>query len=142
MTILLQELLIIICVVTVIAVFVVNTSANMYYYNTQNTSGVYPDVTWVGYFLLLNPAFTVLEMIISQYTSQNIISELASGLNGTMPSIFMDYWFECSIVVQLVLTFIFLMLAARFLDPLRRKEKEKSSKKRKKKKKKSGDVDD
>lgn len=131
-------ILIIICGLTVVAVFVANTSANMYYYNTNSQTGIYPDVTWAGYLLLLNPAFTVLEMIISQYTSENLIAELASGLNGTMPSIFMNHWFECSIVVQLVLTVVLLILAARFLDPLRRKEKarktEKSSKKEKRRK--------
>lgn len=59
-----------------------------------------------------------------------------------MPSLFIDYWFECSIAVQLALTCLFLFLAARFLDPLRRKEKARKTKKSKKKKKKeSGDVD-
>ena len=129
-------------VLTVIVVFVANASANMYYYNMQSNTAPYPDVTWAAYFLLINPAFTMLEMVISQYSSENLVSALSSGLNGHIPSLFVDHWFECSIVVQLVLTCLFLFLATRFLDPLRRKEKaRKTKKKRRKKKEESGGVD-
>lgn len=135
-------ILMIVCGVTVIVVFVANASANMYYYNMQSNTAPYPDVTWAAYFLLINPAFTMLEMVISQYSSENLVSALSSGLNGHIPSLFVDHWFECSIVVQLVLTCLFLFLATRFLDPLRRKEKaRKTKKKRRKKKEESGGVD-
>lgn len=135
-------ILMIICGLTVIAVFVANTSADMYYYNVQNGSGTVPDVTWVGYFLLINPAFTMLEMVMRQYTSDNLISTLSSGLNGNIPSLFVDHWFVCSIVIQLLITCLLLFLSARFLDPLRRKEKaRKTKKKRRKKKEESGGVD-
>ncbi|HBA96978.1 MAG TPA: hypothetical protein DCZ23_02615 [Lachnospiraceae bacterium] len=134
-------ILMIVCGVTAITVFVANTSANMYYHSV-NSAGAYPDVTWAGYLLLINPAFTMFEMVMSQGSSENLIQIMSSGLNGTMPSLFIDYWFECSIAVQLALTCLFLFLAARFLDPLRRKEKARKTKKSKKKKKKeSGDVD-
>ena len=129
-------------VLIIIVVFVANASANMYYYNMQSNTAPYPDVTWAAYFLLINPAFTMLEMVISQYSSENLVSALSSGLNGHIPSLFVDHWFECSIVVQLVLTCLFLFLATRFLDPLRRKEKaRKTKKKRRKKKEESGGVD-
>lgn len=140
-TVLAFGVLMIICGVTVIVVFVANTGANMYYYNVQNATGSYPDVTWAGYFLLINPAFTMLEMVWGQYASENLVSIMASGLNGNMPSLFIDYWFECSVAVQLVLTCLFLFLAARFLDPLRRKEKARKTKKKRRKKEKSGDID-
>lgn len=153
-TVLAFGMLVIICVLTVIIVLVANASANMYYYNSIQSSpynmavstlqvNTVPDVTWAAYFLLINPAFTVLEMVSKQYMAGNLVSQMSSALNGNMPSLFINHWFICSVVVQLVLTCMFLFLATRFLDPLRRKEKERKTKKKSKKKKnKSGDLNE
>ncbi len=123
-----------VCGVTAIAVFIANEGANIYYYTVQNSSGDVPDVTLVMYFLLINPAFTIFHMISGQFMGGDMLSYMASALNGSLLPFVQDYWFLCSIAVQLILTVIFLKLAALFLDPLRRKEKvRKNSNKNKKK---------
>lgn len=142
-TVLSFAMLLFLCAGTVIIVFAANEGANIYYYNVQNSVVDYPDVTWAGYFLLINPAFTMFEMVSGQYTSDNIITFLSSALNGDMLPFVVDHWFLCSIVIQLVFTALFLLLAARFLDPLRRKERVRKTKKSgRKKKKESGDMNE
>ncbi|MCI9078283.1 MAG: ABC transporter permease subunit [Lachnospiraceae bacterium] len=126
-----------VCGVTAIAILVANEGANIYYYTVQNSSGDVPDVTWVMYFLLINPAFTMFHMVSEQFMGENVLSYMASGLNGRLLPFVQDYWFLCSIVLQLVFTAIFLKLAALFLDPLRRKEKARKNSNNTKKKKKA-----
>ena len=123
-----------VCAVTAISVYIANECANIYYYTVQNSSGDVPDVTWVIYFLLINPAFTMFYMVSGQFMGENMLGYMASALNGRLVPFVQDYWFVCSIVVQLLLTLVFLKLAALFLDPLRRKEKARKSIRKKKKK--------
>lgn len=126
----------VVCGVTAIAVFISNECANIYYYTVQNSSGNVPDVTLAIYPLLINPAFTIFHMVSGQFMGENMLSYMASALNGELLPFVQDYWFLCSIAAQLVFTALFLKLAALFLDPLRRKEKaRKSSNKNNKKKK-------
>lgn len=127
----------IVCGVTAIAVFIANEAANIYYYTVQNSTGTVPDVAFIIYFLLINPAFTIFEMVTRQYMGENMLSYMASSLNGELLPFVQDYWFLCSIVVQLLLAALFLKLAALFLDPLRRKEKARKTSNSKKKKKKT-----
>ncbi len=124
----------IVCGVTAIAVFVANEGANIYYYTVQNSTGDVPDVSWVMYALLINPAFTIFNMVSRQYMSDDLLYYMANALNGEILPFIKDYWFICSIVSQLVLTLLFLKLATVFLDPLRRKEKARKNKGRKSKK--------
>lgn len=109
----------VVCGVTAIAVFVANEGANIYYYTVQNSSGDVPDVTWTMYPLLINPAFTIFHMVSEQFMGENLLSYMASALNGELLPFVQDYWFLCSIAAQLVFTVLFLKLAALFLDPLR-----------------------
>ena len=127
----------VVCGVTAIAVFVANEGANIYYYTVQNSSGDVPDVTWTMYPLLINPAFTIFHMVSEQFMGENLLSYMASALNGELLPFVQDYWFLCSIAVQLVFTVLFLKLAALFLDPLRRKEKARKNNNKTKKKKKA-----
>lgn len=137
-TVLSFAILMLICAGTAIVVLVANTGANIYFYNVKNSIGNVPDVTWAGYFLLINPAFTMLEMVSGQYESDDMVGYLGSGLNGEIHPFVSEHWFLCSMVLQLLLTGVFLVLAARFLDPLRGKEKVKK-KDGKGKRRKSGD---
>ncbi|MFG6392996.1 MAG: ABC transporter permease [Lachnospiraceae bacterium] len=127
----------VVCGVTAIAVFIANEAANIYYYTVQNSTGTVPDVSFVMYFLLINPAFTIFQMVTKQYMGESMLSYMASALNGELLPFVQDYWFLCSIVAQLLLAALFLKLAALFLDPLRRKEKARKSSNSKKKRKKA-----
>lgn len=127
----------VVCGVTAIAVFIANEGANIYYYTVQNSSGSVPDVSWVIYPLLINPAFTIFHMVSRQFMGENILAYMASALNGELLPFVQDYWFLCSIALQLLLTVLFLKLAALFLDPLRRKEKARRSSNKSKKKNKA-----
>jgi len=128
-------LVILICGGTAIGVYLFNEFSNIYYYSVQNGSGNPPDVSWGGYFLLINPAFTLLELVMQQYGSEGMVYRLGPALNGQLLPFIEDHWFLCSIIIQLVITFIFLKLAAIFLDPLRRKEKARKVNKSRRKKK-------
>lgn len=145
-TVLSLAMVMIVCGLTAVIVLIANIGANIYYYNVlgggSNVS--VPDVSWASYFLLVNPAFTLFQLIFSQYWPEDIIGTLGTALNGNIPPFISEHWFICSIAVQLVLTFVFLKLATRFLDPLRHSEKAKKEKKgkRRKKERKSGDIDD
>ncbi len=124
----------IVCGVTAIAVLVANEGANIYYYTVQNSNGTVPDVSWIMYPLLINPAFTIFHMVSRQYMSDDLLYYMANALNGEILPFVKDYWFICSIAAQLVLTLLFLKLATVFLDPLRRKEKARKTKGRKSRK--------
>lgn len=139
-------LVFIVCVVTAIVVLVANAAANIYYYNVMNGVGKVPDVTWAGYLLLINPAFTMLQMSMEQYAAESMVYALGSGLNGHIITFVEENWFLCSMIVQLACTVVFVKLAAFFLDPLRKKKdkerKQKGKKGKSRKKGKSGDADE
>lgn len=127
-----------VCGLTAIGVLVANTGANIYYYNMQNINSnvKVPDVTWAAYPLLINPAFTLLNMVLKNYGAVDMVSKLGPGLNGELISFVEDYWFLCSMVLQVLCTLLFIKLAAVLLDPLRRKERNRKINKKEKKSKK------
>ena len=119
----------IVCFVTAIVVFLTNLGSNLYYYNVMNGTGPWPDVTEVLYILLINPAFTTINMIFDQYGAYSAMDMLQNGLNGKLPNFVVEHWFWCSIAAQLLCTFCFVKLAAHFLNPLRVKKSKKKGRK-------------
>ncbi len=127
----------IVCGLTAIGVLIANTGANIYYYNMQNINAniKVPDVTWAAYPLLINPAFTLIDMVLKNYGAIDMVSKLGPGLNGKLLPFVEDYWFLCSMVLQILFTLLFIKLAALLLDPLRRKERSRKVNKKDKKEK-------
>ena len=81
------------------------------------------------YILLINPAFTTINMIFDQYGAYSAMDMLQNGLNGKLPNFIVEHWYWCSIAAQLLCTFSFVKLAAHFLNPLRVKKSKKRGKK-------------
>ena len=148
-------MVVIICIVTAVFVLFANAFANMYYYNVMGGKGIVPDVSWAGYVLLINPAFTIINMSVEQYGSESLAFELFRGLNtplsgaaggglsNAVNSFVMNHWLIISLLCQLLITALLLKMSARFLNPLRRrKEKERKESKKARKKKKRGDADE
>lgn len=87
-------------------------------------SATVPETKGIGggvLLLLLNPAITIASMMTRQFGSYVSFSEFITEI-GSSPQFFLNYWFEISLVVQLLLSAIFIYISSRFLNPIRRKK--------------------
>jgi len=75
------------------------------------------------YLMLLNPAVTFYGLINGQAGDQNAIYKLCNFFGTYEENFMIDHWIPISIVIQLLLAGIFLSLAVRAIDPLKRKGK-------------------
>lgn len=88
------------------------------------SGGVYnaPDVGNLILILLVNPIVTMIAMITDQFGNYSefakILSEYGKG-NSTI----IENWFVVSVILQLVLSAAFILGAARFLNPLRKRRR-------------------
>lgn len=72
--------------------------------------------------LLVNPLVTLLLTLFTQTGQYNVFLTYINKL-GTCNSFVLDHWFPISIAVQLTIAFLFLLFAARLLNPIKRKTK-------------------
>lgn len=91
--------------------------------NQYDANGNYilPDVGNLLLILLLNPIVTIVSMITEQFGSH---SEFVAFLEsfGTVNTFVVEHWFVTSIVLQMVLSVIFVFCASKLLNPLRKKK--------------------
>ena len=109
-----------VCGGTVIIAAVAYLLANLYFYNVLGDSGKMPDVSAVSYILLINPAFSILEMVTGQYNKMSAVKYIALKLGGSLPGFVTENWYVLSLISQTVCTFIFIEAAAFFLNPLKK----------------------
>ena len=91
---------------------------------TLPASGI--DMGWLPLLLLFNPAVGVSNAIINAYKGVSGIEVIFQYLSGTVASgitKLYPYWTWISLAVTLLLGFMFVVLAARRIDSVRRKEK-------------------
>ncbi len=95
----------------IIYLLVVQSYENNYY--NSGAVGNYnpPGLGNLTLLLLVNPAMTLLSMITKQYGSMDIFKEVLDSFGGIHESI-VNNWYYISVAVQLVLSGIFLKLAA------------------------------
>ena len=74
------------------------------------------------FILLINPAFTIVQMTAKHCESISVISKAAGMLNGSMPSTIVDNWFRLSMISQMIVTVILLRISAILLKPTRKKK--------------------
>lgn len=109
-----------VCGGTVIIVAVTYLLSNVYFYNVLGGSGKKPDVSAFSYVLLINPAFTILEMVTGQYDKMSAIKYVASNLGGSLPEFVADNWYGLSLLSQVICTWGFIKAAAFSLNPLKK----------------------
>ena len=108
-----------VCGGTVIIIAVVYLLLNLYFYNVLGGSGSRVDVSAASYVLLINPFFTMLDMVMEQYNTISVINRVASELGGSLPKFVTDNWYILSLFSQAVCTYIFVGISAVFLNPLK-----------------------
>lgn len=108
-----------ICGGTVIIIALVYMVSNLYFYNMAGGKGTMPDVSGIVYLLLINPAYTIFDMVISQYDQRFAIGRVVSKLGGSLPEYVTANWYSLSLLAQFICSIIFIGIAAKFLDPLR-----------------------
>lgn len=94
-------------------------------YKTNNQyaiGGIYvkPDVGNLILILLINPIITLIAMITDQFGSRLEFTNILADYGKGIPFI-VEHWFVFSIVLQLILSVVFILWAAKLLDPLRKK---------------------
>ncbi|MCI5587611.1 MAG: ABC transporter permease subunit [Lachnospiraceae bacterium] len=109
-----------VCGGTVIIVAVTYLLSNVYFYNVLGGSGKKTDVSAFSYVLLINPAFTILEMVTGQYDKMSAIKYVASNLGGSLPEFVADNWYGLSLLSQVICTWGFIKAAAFSLNPLKK----------------------
>ena len=115
---------------TGIIVVITYVLANIYYETTLGGTGAQPDISIVLLLFLLNPGITMIELLFKQYEADSFISTLVwgfNGNNGTIWNFITEHWIGISLICQLAASYLFILLAARCLDPLR-KHRSKSKK--------------
>ncbi len=116
--------IIIVCVGTVAIAVIVYLTSQLYYFSGSETASLAdgPNVSGVLWLLLINPAFTMFEMMFRQYDGSSVIDNLVTIFGGHMPACVVEHWCTLSFIVQMLFTVFFIWLAARFIDPLRCKK--------------------
>ncbi|HEX3023491.1 MAG TPA: ABC transporter permease subunit [Lachnospiraceae bacterium] len=71
--------------------------------------------------LLVNPLVTLFHTLFSQTGQYNVFLSYINKL-GTCNSFILEHWFLISILVQLGIAFLFLLLAAKLLNPIKRRK--------------------
>lgn len=101
-----------------------------------NGIGAYPkaDLGNLIFILLINPIFTLIQLFLNQFGSDSAMKVIIQEI-ATCNQFVLDNWFIISIAVQMLLALILILLAAKVLNPLKKKDKAKKYKKRKKKRK-------
>ncbi len=112
--------------IIIIAFLIENVRLNGSNYSTY----VNPDVGYVLLLLLINPAVTFFDLIVNQVGTASMLVELMDQF-GKINEIFTENWFTISIIVQLLLSGLFIWLSTRLLDPLRTRTKKIKAKKEK-----------
>lgn len=79
-----------------------------------------PDVGNLVLILLLNPIVTILAMITEQFGSHSEFTLFLEQF-GKGNEFVVYHWFIISIISQLILAFVFVLISAKLLNPLRRK---------------------
>ncbi len=77
---------------------------------------------------LINPAVTMGSMLTKQYGSGNVLDSFLREY-GNCNQFVADNWFVISVLVQLIISAILILSAARILDPLKKHSKKQSKKK-------------
>lgn len=110
------------------------------YEQAIQTTGTYAvsniNIGWIPLVLLLNPAVGFTDALITAYTGSTGIESVMAMFSGHMASgmtKLYPYWSLLSLAATLLLGFWFVMLAARRIDSVRRKEKHMKVKKKRKK---------
>lgn len=91
------------------------------------TSGVSVSMGWTPVILFLNPAIGFIDCILHTYTGISFINQFLSG--GTLGSVapglisLSNHWYWISFVVTAVIGVLFIFLAAKRLDAVRKKDK-------------------
>lgn len=119
---------------TVTLVFAIYAFRNQQIDNIFAATGVRPNMNlaWLPFLLFINPAVSMYTMMTNQYGTDYILEELLSSV-GNNSTFLLEHWFGISVVVQLTLSCLFLILAARGLNPLKERKRKIKSKKKKKK---------
>lgn len=102
-------------------------AAEVHAQNLHAQTGVYPDIN-LGYLpliLLINPAITMFHLMADNYASLSIIEEFFDTFGFNEHTFIIEHWFELSLCVQVLFGILFLTLAARKIDPLRKKSEKK-----------------
>lgn len=80
--------------------------------------------------LLISPVMSIASMMSDQFGTSTFAFDFVIDSVGNLPDFIVEHWFSISMIVQLAIAVLFLVLASKRLDPLRkRKYKEKKSKK-------------
>ncbi len=118
----------------VIAVYYIKYEQAIQATGTYSVSNI--NIGWIPLVLLLNPAVGFADALITAYTGSRGIEVVMTMISGHMASgmtKLYPYWSVLSLAVTLLLGFWFVMLAARRIDSVRRKEKHMKVKKKGKK---------
>lgn len=113
--------IVMVCGVTMLMVGLVYLIANLVsanihgtMYGTQNV-----DVSPILVILLINPAVSLVEMLMDRYAGQSFISLMNESLGGSLPGFLEKHWFVFSLIVQIGLSILIMKMAAKLVDPLR-----------------------
>lgn len=120
---------------TIVIVAVTFTVAMMNIQSNYNGVGTMPrpKMDWMFILLLLNPILTMTSMMTNQFGSTSYIAEFLNYF-GDIPEFITNHWFELSVGLQLLVSILFIFLAAKALNPLRKKRYRNKKRKPKKSK--------
>lgn len=107
------------CGGTFIIIVVVNMIVSLDIVNNIEIKGSVADVSKIAYILLINPAFTIFNMVVGENDKSYMIEIIASKLGGSLPKYMTQHWYGISLITQSLCSVMFIEIAARLLDPLK-----------------------
>lgn len=106
--------------------------SNLYYETTLGGRGPQPDISIVLLLFLINPGITMIELLFKQYEAGSFMEVIVSGFNGGNNFVWdflIEHWIGVSLICQLGFSVLFILLAAKCLDPLRKRNNKAAKKK-------------
>ena len=134
--------LIVLIVASVVGLFILQLLLmhfyDQQYYTVNATTNMTYNPPQLGYLMLVlfwNPAVTICSMLVEHIGGNNVLRDLF-GEFGMNNELIIQYWFQISVVVQMITSGILLGVSANKLNPLKaRRTVSKVSKKKKREKK-------
>lgn len=109
---------------TVVLLLVASWISYLHAQQIYTQTGISPDIN-IGILpiiLLINPAITMFYMMSEHYASLSVIQEFFNLFGFTSYDFIIQHWFFLSLLSQALLGILFLVLAARKIDPLNKKK--------------------
>lgn len=120
------------CIMFVIGIGTILLPVAVYWIQYEMDLG-YADYEGIGHaawLLLINPALSIFSLFTEEFGASGAIQDfVVNELGGELPNFILAHWFSISLLIQFAISALFMFMAAKLLDPLRKRRMKRKERK-------------